>query len=36
VREAYLAQRAGLPAPVDGYVAKRTVQLGQRVPPARR
>ncbi|MBX3653462.1 MAG: efflux RND transporter periplasmic adaptor subunit [Ramlibacter sp.] len=32
VREAYLAlQRATLPAPVDGYVAKRTVQLGQRV-----
>ncbi|WP_431275766.1 efflux RND transporter periplasmic adaptor subunit [Variovorax ureilyticus] len=32
VREAYLAtQRVGLPAPVDGYVAKRTVQLGQRV-----
>lgn len=32
VREAYLAtQRAGLLAPVDGYVAKRTVQLGQRV-----
>ncbi len=32
VREAYLAtQRAGLQAPVDGYVAKRTVQLGQRV-----
>jgi membrane fusion protein, multidrug efflux system len=32
VREAYLAtQRAALPAPVDGYVAKRTVQLGQRV-----
>jgi membrane fusion protein (multidrug efflux system) len=32
VREAYLAsQRASLPAPVDGYVAKRTVQLGQRV-----
>ena len=25
-----------LPAPVDGYVAKRSVQLGQRVPPARR
>jgi membrane fusion protein (multidrug efflux system) len=33
VREAYLAvHRASLPAPVDGYVAKRTVQLGQRVP----
>ena len=32
VREAWLAtQRALLPAPVDGYVAKRTVQLGQRV-----
>ena len=32
VREAYLAaQRASLPAPVDGYVAKRTIQLGQRV-----
>ncbi len=32
VREAYLAQqRAALPSPVDGYVAKRTVQLGQRV-----
>jgi membrane fusion protein (multidrug efflux system) len=32
VREAWIAaQRAGLPAPVDGYVAKRTVQLGQRV-----
>jgi len=32
VREAYLAtQRVALPAPVDGYVAKRTVQLGQRV-----
>jgi len=32
VREAYLAlHRALLPAPVDGYVAKRTVQLGQRV-----
>ena len=32
VREAWLAtQRAVLPAPVDGYVAKRTVQLGQRV-----
>ncbi|MDB5967435.1 MAG: secretion protein HlyD family protein, partial [Polaromonas sp.] len=25
------SQRASLPAPVDGYVAKRTVQLGQRV-----
>ena len=32
LREAFLAtQRAALPAPVDGYVAKRTVQLGQRV-----
>jgi membrane fusion protein, multidrug efflux system len=32
VREAYLAlQRAELLAPVDGYVAKRSVQLGQRV-----
>jgi len=32
VREAWLAQqRATLPAPVDGYVARRTVQLGQRV-----
>ncbi|MES2182916.1 MAG: efflux RND transporter periplasmic adaptor subunit [Pseudomonadota bacterium] len=32
VREAYLAsQRAALLAPVDGYVARRTVQLGQRV-----
>jgi membrane fusion protein, multidrug efflux system len=32
VREAWLAtQRAALAAPVDGYVAKRTVQLGQRV-----
>ncbi|MBC7726654.1 MAG: biotin/lipoyl-binding protein, partial [Microbacteriaceae bacterium] len=32
VREAWLtASRASLPAPVDGYVAKRTVQLGQRV-----
>ena len=32
VREGWLAtQRAALPAPVDGYVAKRTVQLGQRV-----
>ena len=32
VREAYLAtQRVALSAPVDGYVAKRTVQLGQRV-----
>ena len=32
VREAWLAtQRVALPAPVDGYVARRTVQLGQRV-----
>ena len=32
VREAWLAtQRAALPAPVDGFVAKRSVQLGQRV-----
>jgi membrane fusion protein (multidrug efflux system) len=32
VREAYLAlHRATLPAPVDGHVAKRTVQLGQRI-----
>lgn len=32
VREAWLAsQRAALPAPVDGIIAKRTVQLGQRV-----
>ena len=32
VREAWMAtQRAELPAPVDGYVARRTVQLGQRV-----
>jgi membrane fusion protein (multidrug efflux system) len=32
VREAYLAaHRAALLAPVDGYIAKRTVQLGQRV-----
>jgi membrane fusion protein (multidrug efflux system) len=34
VREAWLAsQRAALPAPVEGYVAKRTVQVGQRVAP---
>lgn len=34
VREAYLAERrTALPAPVDGYVARRTVQLGQRVAP---
>jgi membrane fusion protein (multidrug efflux system) len=33
VREAYLAlHRADLLSPVDGYVAKRSVQLGQRVP----
>ncbi|WCM88042.1 HlyD family secretion protein [Acidovorax sp. NCPPB 3576] len=32
VREAFLAaRRTDLPAPVDGYVARRTVQLGQRV-----
>ena len=32
VREAYLTlQRATLPSPLDGYVAKRTVQLGQRI-----
>lgn len=32
VREAWLAtQRAAMPAPVDGFVARRTVQLGQRV-----
>jgi membrane fusion protein (multidrug efflux system) len=32
VREAWLsAQRASIQAPVDGYIAKRTVQLGQRV-----
>lgn len=32
LRETYLAtQRTALPAPVDGYVARRTVQLGQRV-----
>ena len=32
LREAWIAaQRASLPAPVDGYVAKRTVQLGQRI-----
>lgn len=34
VREAWLAlQRTELPAPVDGQVAKRTVQVGQRVAP---
>lgn len=33
VREAYLAlKRADIPAPVSGYVAKRSVQVGQRVP----
>ncbi|MDP9045373.1 MAG: HlyD family efflux transporter periplasmic adaptor subunit [Pseudomonadota bacterium] len=33
VREAYLAlRRADLLSPVDGFVAKRSVQLGQRVP----
>ncbi|MCM5680238.1 efflux RND transporter periplasmic adaptor subunit [Schlegelella sp. S2-27] len=32
VREAYLAlKRVELPAPVDGYVARRSVQVGQRV-----
>ncbi len=32
VREAYLAvKRADLAAPIDGYIAKRSVQLGQRV-----
>ncbi len=34
LREAYLAySRTALPAPVSGYVAKRSVQLGQRVSP---
>jgi len=34
VREAYLAYaRTTVPAPVSGYVAKRTVQVGQRVAP---
>jgi len=34
VREAYLAlARTTLPAPVSGYVAKRSVQLGQRINP---
>jgi membrane fusion protein (multidrug efflux system) len=37
VREEYLDYaRAVLPAPVSGYVAKRTVQVGQRVAPVRR
>lgn len=34
LRQAYLAlQRAAIVAPVDGYVAQRSVQLGQRVQP---
>ena len=34
VREAYLAvQRSALVAPVDGFVAKRSVQVGQRLQP---
>ena len=34
VREAYLAyKRADLPAPVTGFVAKRSVQVGQRIQP---
>ena len=34
VKEAYLGlARTSLPAPVDGFVAKRNVQLGQRVAP---
>ena len=34
VREAYIAlHRSELPAPVDGYVAKRGVQVGQKVAP---
>jgi len=34
LRQAYLnEQRAAIVAPVDGYVAKRSVQLGQRVQP---
>ena len=34
VHEAYLAYaRTALPAPVSGYVAKRSVQLGQRIAP---
>jgi membrane fusion protein (multidrug efflux system) len=33
-REAFLAwKRASLPAPVSGYVAKRSVQVGQRIQP---
>jgi membrane fusion protein (multidrug efflux system) len=34
VRESYIAlHRAAVPAPVDGYVAKRGVQVGQKVAP---
>ena len=34
VREAYLAyKRAELPAPVSGFIAKRSVQVGQRIQP---
>ena len=34
LRQAYLAlQRAAIVAPIDGYVAKRNVQLGERVQP---
>ncbi len=34
VREAYLAyKRAELPAPVTGFIAKRSVQVGQRIQP---
>ncbi|HSB97768.1 MAG TPA: efflux RND transporter periplasmic adaptor subunit [Spongiibacteraceae bacterium] len=34
VHEAYLAfQRAAVPAPVSGFIAKRSVQVGQRVAP---
>jgi membrane fusion protein (multidrug efflux system) len=37
VREAHLAlARTELVAPVDGYVARRSVQVGQRSRPARR
>jgi membrane fusion protein (multidrug efflux system) len=37
LRSAYLSfARSTLPAPVTGYVAKRSVQVGQRVAPARR